>query len=282
MTRNQCHIDAATGAVNLCDREPARLPDGHDVTRPLRRRVAQRMQGCVTAHVVDRDIGAVGAVFRNGGFNLRAHRVGAEKLEKWHCLIDHRLGAVAAGAAAPLAARPAPTLGGFRRFVLLSGGTRLGPGPPRFGTAALTGLGRWGGVIALAFGVPGGPSTGRAADRGPAQEYPTDPGNGLASHETALVKEPGVLAMEFLEGVVGQNDGVDPVGDLQDERVTAANGSRRRRHQLGAGDGLIELGPFGLVDTVAEGGVDDHGEVPDVVLGDERLHCFVELGEARK
>ena len=86
--------------------------------------------------------------------------------------------------------------------------------------------------------------------------------------------------MELLERVVRQDDRSDPIGHLQDECIAPADGPGRRRDQLGIGHGLIEFGTFGRIDAVAEGGIHDDGEASHVVLGEEGLHRFVELGEA--
>src|SRR5690606_16197021 len=57
----------------------------------------------------------------------------------------------------------------------------------------------------------------RAAHGRALHEHPADVGHGLAADETALVEEPAVLAVELLEGVVRQHDGVGPIRDLEEE-----------------------------------------------------------------
>ena len=92
------------------------------------------------------------------------------------------------------------------------------------------------------------------------REDPADAGHRLAADEPALVEQPLVLAVELLERVVGQHDGVDLVGDAQQEGVAPPDGAGRRRHDLAGRPRLLEGLLLAGVDAVAEGGVDDHGD----------------------
>lgn len=86
--------------------------------------------------------------------------------------------------------------------------------------------------------------------------------------------------MEFLERVVGENSGIDLLGDLKDERVSASDGPGGRSEQLAGEQCLFVFGPLGWVDAVRECRIDDHDEVFDGVLGEKCLHGFIELAEA--
>ena len=87
--------------------------------------------------------------------------------------------------------------------------------------------------------------------------------------------------MEFLERVIRQHRGIDLLGHLQDERITAADGSCRRRHEFAGQQSSLVLGPLGLIDAIGEGGIDDDGDVVDFVLLHEGGHGVVELTQAR-
>jgi hypothetical protein len=86
--------------------------------------------------------------------------------------------------------------------------------------------------------------------------------------------------VELLERVVGQDRGAHPVGDLQQEAVAPAERAGGRRDDLARGLGLLERLPLGLVDAVAERGVDDDDDLVVGVLGEPSAHGFVELGQA--
>jgi hypothetical protein len=86
--------------------------------------------------------------------------------------------------------------------------------------------------------------------------------------------------VELLERVVGQDGGVGPVGDLEDEGVAAADRPGRRGDDLARVDrGLVGV-PLVAGDAVGERGVDDDGHDLRVVLAHVRLHGFVELRKA--
>ena len=86
--------------------------------------------------------------------------------------------------------------------------------------------------------------------------------------------------MELLERVVRQDDGVDLVGDLQHEGVAPPDGAGRRADQFAGQHRLFVRVGLGGVDAVAEGGVDDDGQLVGGVLGEEGTDGFVELVEA--
>ena len=72
------------------------------------------------------------------------------------------------------------------------------------------------------------------------------------------------------------------LGHPEDEGVTPADGPGRRRDQLPVGHGLVEHGPLGRVDAVAEGGVHHHDDLGAGILGLEFPDGVVELLEARR
>ena len=86
--------------------------------------------------------------------------------------------------------------------------------------------------------------------------------------------------MEFLKGVVGEHRCVDLLGDLQDERIAATDGAGRRGHEVPGEERSFVLGPFGGIDAVREGGVDDDGDGVGTVLLSEGGDRLVELAEA--
>ena len=110
-------------------------------------------------------------------------------------------------------------------------------------------------------------------------EHPTHVGNGLAPDQTAFVEQPIDLSVELLERVVGQDRGVHLLGDGQHESVTTTDGPGRGRNELVVGNGLVELGRLFRIDPMAEGGIDDHSDERVGVLGHERHHRLVQLGE---
>ncbi len=89
-----------------------------------------------------------------------------------------------------------------------------------------------------------------------------------------------MLAVEFLERVVGQHHGFGAFGDPQDEGVTPPNGSRRGGDQLTVEHGLAYLLALAVGHAVFEGGVHDHDDVRTRVFGRVRLDCLFELAEA--
>ncbi len=106
-------------------------------------------------------------------------------------------------------------------------------------------------------------------------------GDGLAAHQSPLVEEPLVLAVELLEAVVREDHRVGLVRDLQHESVAATNGAGGRAHELVRIDGGVERGDLGLVDAMPERRVDDNGHRVVGMLVHERTHGLVKLFEAR-
>ncbi len=104
-------------------------------------------------------------------------------------------------------------------------------------------------------------------------------GYGLSADEPAFVEQPVVLAVELLEAVVREHHRVGLVGDLQHERVAAADRSGGRRHELVRVDRRVERGNLRLVDAMPERGVDHHRDGVIPVLGDEGRDGLVELLE---
>ena len=118
-------------------------------------------------------------------------------------------------------------------------------------------------------------------NRGTSHEDPADVRNRFAPDQTAFVKEPRVLPVEFLIAVVRQDAGPHLLGDHEHEGITAPDRSRRWRHQLVVGDRLVEFGDLLAIDTVTERGVDHHGDDVLRVLGHEGHHGVVQLLQAR-
>ena len=175
-----------------------------------------------------------------------------------------------------------------------------GTAPPPAAAAAVLLLGRHGVRGGLGDGIPcfvahlrlhrlGRPLAGphchaalRPAHRRARREDPADALHRFATDQPPFVEQPAILAMELLEGVVGQHGGLGPVGDAQQEAVTPADGAGRRRDDLAGVLRLLEGGPLRLVDPVGERGVDHHDDLVVGVLGQPRPHRLVELGEARQ
>ena len=91
-----------------------------------------------------------------------------------------------------------------------------------------------------------------------------------------------MLAVEFLEGVVGQHGGRGAFSNSQHEGVPAADGAGRWRNDFAIEHGLAHLFAFGVIDPVLEGGVDHDDDAGVRVLGGVRAHGLVELLEARE
>ena len=62
--------------------------------------------------------------------------------------------------------------------------------------------------------------------------------HGLATDETTLIEQPGVLVVKLLIAVVGNDGGVHLVGNHQHETVSTANRTRRWCNQFAVGDRL--------------------------------------------
>ena len=74
----------------------------------------------------------------------------------------------------------------------------------------------------------------------------------------------------------------DLLGDLEDERIAAADDARRRGDDLSGQHGRFELLALGLVDPVREGRVDHDGQRLVGVLLHDRSNGFVELSQTRE
>ena len=105
-------------------------------------------------------------------------------------------------------------------------------------------------------------------------------GNRFAADEAALIEEPLVLAVELLERVVRQDRRPSFVRDSQYEGIPATDRSSRRCHEFVVRNRLIELGALGLVDAVAEGGVDHDGDQHPGILGHHGQHRLIQLHQA--
>ena len=141
-------------------------------------------------------------------------------------------------------------------------------------------LGRRRAGVPLGPGLGGGGPALGAPDGQPGREDPPHAGHRLAADQPAVVEEPGMLPVELLEGVVGQDGGAGALGDPQHERVAATDGARRRRDDLAVEHGLAHLVALGVPHAVLEGGVDHDDDAGARVLGGVRAHGLVELLEA--
>ena len=177
--------------------------------------------------------------------------------------------------------RPGCVDRGRRRLLwcaLPSLGALLGRLLGRLGQLGRLGRGRF--RIPLGSGVGGrGPALGPPYGQ-PGREDPPHAGHGLAADQPSIVEEPGMLPVEFLEGVVGQDGGAGAFGDPQHERIPATDGARRRRDDLAVEHGLAHLVALGIPDAVLEGRVDHDDDAGVGVLGGVRAHGLVELLEA--
>ncbi len=89
--------------------------------------------------------------------------------------------------------------------------------------------------------------------------------------------------MKLLEGVVGQHQCARLLGDAQDESVAPPYRTGRWGDHLSVLHGLLEGRHFRRVDTVAEGGIDDHRHIrrgKAAVLLEKGPDGLVELGQA--
>ena len=127
---------------------------------------------------------------------------------------------------------------------------------------------------------PGGLAADRPAHGHAIDEHPADVRHRLAADQPAVVEQPLVVAVELLERVVREDRCVRLLGDREHERVAASDGTGRRCDEFVVGDALLELLDLGLVDAVAERGVDDDGDRGVRVLLHEGHHRLVQLGEA--
>ena len=192
-----------------------------------------------------------------------------DEVEEWHQVVD-RLG-------------PLRNLRSGGRLGLLlrrrSGGWLLGHGHRSAGSPrGLARCSRTGGRSARrARGL----AAGGPANRDPGDEHPADVRHGLAADEASFVEQPGVVAVELLEGVVRQHRGVRLVGDSQHEGVAATDRTGGWGNQLVVGDALLVGLGLLLRDAVSEGGVDDDGDECVGVFGHVARDSFVELFERR-
>ena len=90
----------------------------------------------------------------------------------------------------------------------------------------------------------------RAADRLAGREDPPDPRDRRGAEQAPALEEPRVLAVELLEGVVGEHGGVDLLGDAQQEGVASADGTGRGMDELALQGRLLEArsAPMGRSD----------------------------------
>ena len=101
----------------------------------------------------------------------------------------------------------------------------------------------------------------------------------FAADQATFVEEPLVIAVEFLERVVGQDRGLRLLSDAQHERIAATDSTSGRCDEFVVGDALLELLGFLLVDAMPERGVDHDGDRGVRVVVHERHHRLAQLGE---
>ena len=99
----------------------------------------------------------------------------------------------------------------------------------------------------------------------------------LAANESTLVEQPGVLTMKLLIAVVGQNRGIDLVGDAEHKRIATTNCAGWRSDQFVVADRLVELGHLGWVDSMSKGGVHHNGDQRIRVFAHVRQYGVVQL-----
>ena len=86
--------------------------------------------------------------------------------------------------------------------------------------------------------------------------------------------------MELLKRVVTQDDRVDAVGNLQDERVATADRPRGWRHDIACHHVLVEFRALAGGHTVFETRVGHHDYLDVGILRDEGPDRFIELSQA--
>ena len=207
--------------------------------------LAQRLERDVAAGPVDQDVGPVRRELLDLGLDDRSHGMGSDELDERQRFVVG-LGFLAPALAAVGLAPRRPTLAGRRL---------LGARPARRGRLLRSRLRRRGrlrrgpgaggrrllGAPALALRVGNGTTAGGAAHRRSGEEDPPHAGDVLAAEQATLVEEPLELAVELLERVVRQHDGVGSIGDLEDERVAPPDDAGRRRDDLARAGGLVVL-----------------------------------------
>ncbi len=257
---------------------------------------AIRRKGHVAAHAVlaDRDVGTVRRVRLDRAVDARAHRVVLDELEERHQLVDDLTGLRCTLCGARRRPPTSASWLGFDGACRSALGAAAGdPAAATSGTgigsmASRTRLAAAATLVALLLRAATRPAPRRprrlAADRptyGHAiDEHPADVRHRLAADQSAVVEEPLVVAVELLERVVGEDRCVRLLSDREHEGITTSDGTSRRSDEFVVGDALLELLDLGLVDAVAERGVDDDGDRRVRILVHEGHHRLAQLGEA--
>ncbi len=122
----------------------------------------------------------------------------------------------------------------------------------------------------------------RAPNRLARAEYPPDAWDRGAAEQATPLEQPGVLAVELLERVVGQHGPVDLLGNAQQEGVPASDGTGRWMDVLPAQGSLFETRKFGGIDPVGEGGVDDDGDLRVRMVAPELGDGLFQLSQTRQ
>ena len=121
------------------------------------------------------------------------------------------------------------------------------------------------------------PPTNRALHRRAWHVHPPQTRDRLAADQSSLVEQPRVRAVEFLERVVTDDDGLRSMGDLKNECVASADHARRRRDDLACVDRGASGLAFALRNAMLEGRIDDDGDEFEVILIAKRRNGFTEL-----
>jgi hypothetical protein len=88
--------------------------------------------------------------------------------------------------------------------------------------------------------------------------------------------------MELLERVVGKHCPIDFLGDAQQERISAPDGTSGRMNVLAAQRSLFETRQLGGIDPVLERGVDDDGDLRVRMVSPQLGDGFLQLAQARQ
>src|ERR1019366_7084675 len=118
--------------------------------------------------------------------------------------------------------------------------------------------------------------------RPPRSEDPAHATHGLTTDQATHLKEPGIVVLKLLERVVTQHDGVNPIGDLQDEPITAPDRARGGRYDLSFEHRFVESAPLVCRGAMFKGCVGHHDDLGGWILFSKGAYGLIELGKARR